>query len=86
MKAQVKCVLVDVICGWKMTSFRALDGVTSFFSLKDLTNTRKQMRRSLSIGAGSLSIGRVLQCNGVKLEEAEDFKYVFVVNCVLESK
>ena len=27
-----------------------------------------------------------LQCNGGKLEEAEDFKCVFVVYCVLESK
>ena len=26
-----------------------------------------------------------LQCNGRKLEEAEDFKCVFVVYCVLES-
>ena len=26
----------------------------------------------------------VLQCNGGKLEEAEDFKCVFVVYCVLE--
>ena len=28
----------------------------------------------------------VLQCNGGKLEEAEDFECVFVVYCVLESK
>ena len=28
----------------------------------------------------------ILQCNGRKLEEAEDFKCVFVVYCVLESK
>ena len=27
-----------------------------------------------------------LQCNGGKLEEAEDFKCVFAVYCVLESK
>ena len=27
-----------------------------------------------------------LQCNGEKLEEAEDFKCVFAVYCVLESK
>ena len=26
------------------------------------------------------------QCNGGKLEEAEDFKCVFVAYCVLESK
>ena len=28
----------------------------------------------------------VLQCNGGKLEEAEDFECVFVIYCVLESK
>ena len=28
----------------------------------------------------------VLQCNGKKLEEAEDFKSVFIVYCVLELK
>ena len=27
-----------------------------------------------------------LQCNGEKLEEADDFKCVFFVYCVLESK
>ena len=43
----------DVICYWRMTSFMALDGVTSFLRLKDVTNTRKQMRRSLSIGGSS---------------------------------
>ena len=36
-----------------MTSFVALDGVTSFWRLKNVTNTRKQMRRSLSIGGSS---------------------------------
>ena len=46
---------------------------TSFKRLKDVTNTHKPL-------AG------VLQCNGGKLEEAEDFKCVFVVYCVLESK
>ena len=62
-----------------MTSFMALDGVTSFLRLKDVTIACKRMRRSLSIG-------RVLQCNGKELEEAEDFECVFVVYCVLESK
>ena len=28
----------------------------------------------------------IIQCNGGKLQEAEDFKCVFVVYCVLESK
>ena len=40
---------------WKMTSFMALDGVTSFLRLKDVTITCKRMRRSLSIG-GSFSV------------------------------
>ena len=57
----------------------ALDGVTLFLRLKDVTITCERMRRSLSIGG-------VLQCNGGKLEEAEYFECVFVVYCVLESK
>ena len=40
-----------------MTSFMALDGVTSFLRLKDVTNTCKRMRRGLSIG-GSSSVQR----------------------------
>ena len=62
-----------------MTSFMVLDGVTSFLRMKDVTITCKRMRRSLSIG-GSYSV----QCR--KLEEAEDFKCVFVAYCVLELK
>ena len=57
----------------------ALDGVTSFLRLKDVTITCKRMRRSLSIGGSSSVQWR-------KLEEAEDFECVFVVYCVLESK
>ena len=38
---------------WKMTSFLALDGVTSFSRLKDVTITCKPMRRSLNIGGSS---------------------------------
>ena len=53
MKARGKCVLANVICYWKMTSFMELDGVMSFLRLKDVTNTRKQMRHSLSIGRSS---------------------------------
>ena len=71
-------MLADVICYWKMTSFMALDSVTLFFRLKDVTKTRKRMRR-LSIG-GSSSV----QCG--KLGEADVFKCVFVVYCVLELK
>ena len=50
-------MIADVICYWKMTSFMALDGVTSFLRLKDVTNTCKRMRRGLSIG-GSSSVQR----------------------------
>ena len=46
-------MLADVICYWKMMSFMALDRVTSFLRLKDVTNTRKRMRGSLSIGGSS---------------------------------
>ena len=66
-----------------MTSFMALDGVTSFLRLKDVTITCKRMRRSLSIG-GSSSV-QWWKVSG-KLEESEDFECVFVVYCVLESK
>ena len=38
-------MIADVICYWKMTSFIALDGVTSFLHLNDITNTCKRMRR-----------------------------------------
>ena len=36
-----------------MTSFMALEGVTLFLRLKDVTITCKRMRRSLSIGGSS---------------------------------
>ena len=48
-------MLADVIYYWKMTSFMTLDGVTSYLRLKDVINTCKRMRRSLSIG-GSPSV------------------------------
>ena len=38
----------------QMTSFMALDGVTSFLRLKDVTNTCKRMRHGLSVGGSSL--------------------------------
>ena len=34
-------MLAHVICYWKMTSSMALDGVTSFLCLKDVTNAYK---------------------------------------------
>ena len=53
LKAREQRVLADVIWNGKMTSFMTLDGVTSFLSLKDVENTRKRMRCSLSIGGSS---------------------------------
>ena len=43
----------DVICNWKMTSFMVLDRVTSLLRLKEVTNARKWMRRSISIDRSS---------------------------------
>ena len=51
-------MIADVICYWKMTSCMALDGITSFFRLKDVTNTCKRMRRDLSIGGSSSVHGK----------------------------
>ena len=70
-----KRAIADVIYCYKMTLFIALDGVTSFLRLKDVTNTCKRMQNRPTIG-GNYSL----------LEEAEDFKCAFVVYCVLESK
>ena len=36
----------------------ALDGVTSFFRMKDVTNTCKRMRRGLSFGGSSSVHGK----------------------------
>ena len=72
-------MLADVICYWKMTSFMTLDSVTSFLCWKDVTNTCKHMRHSLSIGGSSSVQWR-------KVGRAEDFKCVFTIYCVLESK
>ena len=49
-------MIADVICYWENTSLMALDGVTSFLRLKDVTNTYKRMRRGLSIGGSSSSL------------------------------
>ena len=48
-------MLADVICYWKMTSFMALDGVTLFLRLKDVTKTCKRMGHSPTIG-GNYSV------------------------------
>ena len=62
-----------------MMSVMALDSVMSFLLLTDVTNTCKRMD-TVQLLSG------ILQCNGGKLDEAEDFKCVFLVYCVLESK
>ena len=49
-------MIADVICYWENTSLMALDGVTSFLRLKDVTNACKRMRRGLSIGGSSSSL------------------------------
>ena len=62
-----------------MTSVMALDGITLFLRLKDVkthVNVCETVRR----------LAGFLQCNGVKLQEAEDFKSVFIVYCEFESK
>ena len=69
----------DVICYWKETSFMAFDGVTLFLCLKGVRKTHKRMRHSLSIGGSSSVQWR-------KVGVAEDYKCVFLVYCVLESK
>ena len=56
-------MIADVIYYWKMTSFMALDGVTSFLRLKYVTNTCKRMRRGLSIGGGGGSSSLILVTN-----------------------
>ena len=46
-------MLADVIYQWKMASFMVLDSVTFFLLFKEVINTCKHMRRSLSIGGSS---------------------------------
>ena len=60
-------MLADVVCCWKMTSFMALGGVTSFLRLKTLQIHVNEYDVVLVLAG-------VLQCNGGKFEEAEDFK------------
>ena len=77
MKARGKRALADVIYHCEMTSFMALDGVTSFYAWKTLQIYVKA-RDTVQLLAG------ILQSNGGRVEEAEDFKCVFIVYCVLE--
>ena len=53
-------MLANVICNWKMMSFMAIDSVTSFLCLNNVTNKRKQMQRSLSIGGSSAVQWRIV--------------------------
>ena len=68
----------------EMTSFMALDGVTSFLRLKGVTCTRKRMRRGLSIGGSSSvqrsKVGRIwrlqicfrrLLCNKIEIDQLQ---------------
>ena len=73
-------MIADVICHWKMTSCMALDGVTStsFFRLKDVTNTCKRMRRGLSIGGSSSVQSRNgTEKNTRSLRTSSDKAYIF---------
>ena len=62
-------MLANVICNCKMASFTALNSITSFLRLKDV-QLLVNMCNTVQLLAG------FLQCNGVKLEEAEEFKCV----------
>ena len=62
-----------------MTSVVALDGVMLFSCCKTLY-IHVNVCDTVKLLAG------FLQCNGGKLEEAEDFMCVFFVYCILESK
>ena len=48
--------------------------------------TRKTLHSHVNICDTVQLLAGFLQCNGRKLEVAEDFKCVFVIYCVLESK
>ena len=69
----------DIIYCCKMTSVMVLDGVTPFLSLKAL-QIHVNIWDTVQLVAG------IIQCNGRKLEEAEDFKCVLPIHCELESK
>ena len=58
-----------------MTLYVALDGVTSFLRLK-----------TLQIHVNVCDVVGVLQCKGGKMEDTEDFKFIFVVYCAIKSK
>ena len=64
--------LADVICYCKMTSVMTLDVVMSFLRLEDVTI-------NVNVCDTVQLLAVIHQCNCEKLEEAEDFKCVFVV-------
>ena len=69
-------MIAGVICYCKMTSFMALDCVTSFLRLKTL-------QIHVNVCDVVLVLAGVLQCKGGKLAEAKDFKFVFRVYCAI---
>ena len=73
-----KHALADIICYCKMTSVMALVP----FRLERV----KTLQIHVNVCDRIQLLAGFPQCNGRKLEEAEDFKCIFVVCCVLESK
>ena len=94
LKAPGKCVLADIICYWK-TSFMALDGVTSFLHLNDVTNTRKWMWCNLSIGESSSvqwqKVGRswrlqmclsLFLCVRIEIDQLQCVNWWVIIHCL----
>ena len=78
-----------------MTSFKALDGVTSFLRLKDVTITCKRMRRSLNIGGSSSvqwrKVGRSwrlrmcfprLLCVRIEIDQLHCVNFWVIIHCL----
>ena len=87
--------MCDSWCYWKMTSFTELDRVTSFLRLKDVTITRKRMRRSLSIGGSSSvqwrKVGRTwrlrkcfrrLLCVRIEIDQLQCVSCWIIIHCL----
>ena len=81
-----------------MTSFVALEGVTSFLRLKDVTITCKHMRRSLNIGGSSSvqwqKVGRTwrlrmcfrrLLCVRIEIDQLQCVNCWVIIHCLLVS-
>ena len=85
----------EIVWYWKMMSFMALDDVTSSLRMKDVTNTRKHMRRSLSIG-GSSSVQwrkverswrlqirfRCLLCVRIEIDQLQCVNLWVIIHCL----